>query len=59
MASITNKNKDSFLPYNMKSQYLCDTYEAKILPLGKNGRWMHQETDGNRSTKEQLWELAE
>ena len=43
----------------MKSQYLSDAYEAKVLPLGKNGRWAKRESDGIKSTKEQLWDLAE
>lgn len=59
VGSITNAKKDSYLPYNMKSQYLSDAYEAKILPLGKHGRWAKRESDDKKSTKEQLWDLAE
>ena len=34
VASITDRRKDSYLPYNMKGCYLSDLYEAKILPFG-------------------------
>ena len=57
--SITHKQKESYLPYNMKSQYLTDLYDAKVLPLGTHGRCAFAEVDTAKGTKECLWELAE
>lgn len=59
VGTISDKKKDSYLPFNMKSNYLTDRYEAKIVPLGKNGRFASREVGEDMSTKECLWELAE
>jgi len=59
VGSISDKRKESYLPWNMKPHYLNDCYEAKILPLGNYGRYATREVDPNRNTKECLWDLAE
>jgi len=59
VGSVTNKQKEAYLPYNMKSTYMTDLYEAKIIPLQRNGRWSSAEVDPAKGTKETLWELAE
>lgn len=59
VGSITDKKKEAYLPYNMKSQFMADCYEAKILPLGKSARWCTKEVEPPKTTKECLWELAE
>ena len=56
---ITDKRKESYLPYNFKQQYLHDKYEAKLLPFGLKARYASREVDIMRGTKECLWELAE
>lgn len=43
----------------MKSTYMTDLYEAKMIPFGSYGRWCSREVDPKRGTKESLWELAE
>lgn len=43
----------------MKSNYVADNYEAKIVPLGLKGRWCSREIEAHKSSKECLWELAE
>lgn len=59
VGTISNKQKESFLPYNMKANYLADLYEAKIITLGKHGRFASREVSEGKTTKECLWELAE
>lgn len=59
MGSITDRKKDAYLPYNMKSTYLSDCFEARIIPFGKYGRFATREVDPAKGTKESLWELAE
>jgi len=56
---ITDKRKESYLPYNFKQQYLHDNYEAKLIPFGHNARYAAREVDVMRGTKDCLWELAE
>lgn len=59
MGSITDKKKDAYLPYNMKSMYLTDAYESKIIPFGKCARWCTREFEKELgSVKDNLWELA-
>ena len=33
-SSITDRKKDTYLPYNMRSHFLTDSYEAKLLGIG-------------------------
>jgi len=56
---ITDKRKESYLPYNFKQQYLHDMYEAKLIPFGSKARYAGREVDLMRGTKDCLWELAE
>ena len=56
--SITDKQKDTYLPWNMRSHYMKDAYEAKIVPLGKHGNFIAMERDESKTTKECLWNLA-
>ena len=56
---ISDHRKD-FLPFNLRSEYLAETYLSKIaLPWAeKKGEYVSSEVDPERSTKECLWELA-
>jgi hypothetical protein len=38
--TISDKRKDSYLPWNMRTNYLHDCYSAKVIPLGSNGRFV-------------------
>ena len=35
---ISDKKKD-YLPWNMKSHYIQDQYEGKLMAIGHKGRW--------------------
>lgn len=59
VGTITDQKKESYLPFNMKAQYLTESYEAKILTLGHYGRFASREVSDVMTTKECLWELAE
>lgn len=54
---ITNPKKE-YLPFNLKPQYIEDTYESKIIHLGKKARFVSCEVDPAKGTKETLWALA-
>ena len=55
---ISDKRKD-YLPWNMRSHYVQDAYEAKIIEMGKQARWASREVDAEKTSKDCLWELAE
>lgn len=55
---ISDKRKE-YLPWNMKSNFVADQYEAKILGLGNKARWCSREIDIKKTSKECIWELAE
>jgi hypothetical protein len=60
VGSITDKKKDAYLPYNMKSNFLTDCYESKIIPFGKMARWCSREYDSSLgNVKDNLWQLAD
>lgn len=58
VAHISDKKKD-YLPWNMKSNYIRDAYEAKIIGLGDKAHYSTVEVSDGKSSKEELWELAE
>ena len=43
----------------MRSNYMKDAYEAKIVPLGKHGNFIAMEKEEGKTTKECLWNLAQ
>lgn len=51
-------SKKEYLPFNLKPQYIEDTYESKIIHLGKKARFVSCEVDSAKGTKETLWALA-
>ena len=55
---ITDKKK-YYLPWNMRSNFIADAMEAKLMPIGQKGRYCHREKDEGKTTKEMLWDLAE
>jgi len=55
---ISDKKKD-YLPWNMRSNFVADAMEAKLMPIGQKGRYCHREKDEGKTTKEMLWDLAE
>ena len=61
VGTIANHKKESYLPYNMKADYLQERYEAKVVEIGKHGRFASREfnEEEKKTTKELIWELAE
>lgn len=43
----------------MRSNYVQDAYEAKLMELGHKGRWCSREVEEGKFSKDTLWELAE
>ena len=54
---ITNDKKD-YLPWNMRSTHVRDTYDSRLLALGNKGRFTMREVGADQTTKEALWSLA-
>ena len=57
LGHVFNSKKD-YLPFNLKPQYLQDTYESKIIQLGHWARWVNTEVEEVRGVKDCLWDLA-
>ena len=54
---VYNNSKD-YLPFNLKPQYLQDTYESKIIKYGSWARWVDCEVEEKKPVKDSLWGLA-
>ena len=54
---IADKKKD-YLPWNMKSHYVTDIYEAKILEFGSRARYASRDKEDSQTSKEAVWALA-
>ena len=59
IGTITDKKKDAYLPYNMKSNYLSDCYHAKLIGFGSHGHFISHENEGKQPVKQMIWEMAE
>ena len=56
--TISDKKKETYLPWNMRHHYIADSYESKIVQLGTFGRFAQREVPAGKTTKEALWDLA-
>lgn len=51
-------NKKSYLPYNLRPDYLKELYGSKIISIHKDWARYVAADVGEKTTKEALWELA-
>jgi len=49
----------TYLPMKMKSHYIKTSYETKLITLGKHAVYAHEELEENKSSKAQIWDLAQ
>jgi hypothetical protein len=52
-------DKKEYLPWNMKSAYIHDMFETRILDLGKKAEFAMIDIEEGKTTKECLWALAQ
>lgn len=59
IGTVTDKKKDNYLPYNMKSNYLSDCYRAKLIQFGTHGSFVSQENEHKVPVRQLIWEMTE
>ena len=60
VCTITNSKKEG-LPFQYRPDYIEDKYQAKIWRNAQSGeaRFLKKEVEEGKSTKEQLWKVAQ
>ena len=60
VCTITNADKDSYLPFQYKPAFIEEKYQAKIYANVQSGdaRFVKVECQKEKSTKEMLWDVA-
>lgn len=59
MVGHIRNDKKEYLTWNMKSAYIAEMFETRILDLGKAAEFAMIDLDESKTTKECLWALAQ